>query len=96
MTSDAQLPARPRLKAKCRVVWDDNREEHLLLYPEGALVLNPTGRRIVDELDGERGLGEVVDELASQYEEEPDAIRDDVRGFLARLRERGLLTGAGG
>lgn len=94
--SDVWLPGRPRLKAKCRVVWDENREEHLLLYPEGALVLNPTGRRILDELDGERSLDEVVDELASLYGEEPDAIRDDVRGFLARLRERGLLTDAEG
>lgn len=94
--SDVRLPGRPRLKAKCRVVWDENREEHLLLYPEGALVLNPTGRRILDELDGERSLDEVVDELASLYGEEPDAIRDDVRGFLARLRERGLLTDAEG
>lgn len=94
--SDVRLPGRPRLKAKCRVVWDENREEHLLLYPEGALVLNPTGRRILDELDGERSLDEVVDELASLYGEAPDAIRDDVRGFLGRLRERGLLTGAEG
>lgn len=94
--SDGPVPDRPRLKRKCRVVWDDNREEHLLLYPEGALVLNPTGRRILDRLDGERSLDEVVEGLASQYDEDPDAIREDVRGFLLRLRERGLLTGGAG
>ena len=31
---------RPRLADKARLKWDAVREKHLLLYPEGVLVLN--------------------------------------------------------
>ena len=89
-----ELPERPRLKPHCRVTWDEHREKHLLLYPEGALVLNPTGHSILEALDGERDLGQVVETLASEYDEDPDIIRSDVEAFLAGVNERGLLTGA--
>ena len=34
--------AKPRLAAKARLKWDEVRQKHLLLFPEGLLVLNPT------------------------------------------------------
>jgi pyrroloquinoline quinone biosynthesis protein D len=37
--------AKPRLAAKARLKWDAVREKHLLLYPEGVLVLNPNRAR---------------------------------------------------
>lgn len=91
--SGPELPDRPRLKPHCRVVWNEHREKHLLLYPEGALVLNPTGHSILEALDGERDLDQVVEALAAEYDEDPEAIRSDVETFLAGVDERGLLTG---
>ncbi len=42
--------ARPRLAGKARLKWDAVREKHLLLYPEGVLVLNPTAHDVARAL----------------------------------------------
>ncbi len=91
--SDARktLPERPVLKPKCRLKWDDVRGQDILLYPEGVLLLNPTGRRILDLLDG-RTVGQVVDDLEEEYGVED--IEGDVREFLEGVAGKGLLTDA--
>jgi len=57
------------------------------------LGLNPTGAlvcRLVEERD-EDGL---VAAVVERYAADGDRAREDVRGFLALLRERGLLVEA--
>ena len=58
------------------------REQHVLLAPEGVLVLNQTGATILDLCDGERTVVEIVEELRGKYNHVAD---DEVRDFLARL-----------
>ncbi|HJQ22592.1 MAG TPA: PqqD family protein [Blastocatellia bacterium] len=55
------------------------------------LVLNPTGTRIVELLDGKRSLGEVADAIESEYAVTAEAARRDVESFLKTLREAGAL-----
>ena len=43
---------RPRLAPGVRYRWDQMREQHQLLFPEGLLVLNETGAAIVRLCDG--------------------------------------------
>lgn len=64
-----------------------------LYHPESgeALVLNATASDIWRLLDGEHGVDHIVRLLAAAYGTEPDTIRDDVRGVIADLTERGFL-----
>lgn len=73
---------RPRLARQVRLEWDPVRERHVLLAPEGVLVLNQTGAAILDLCDGERTVARIVEELCGKYEHVAD---NEVRDFLARL-----------
>jgi len=73
---------RPRLARLVRLEWDPVRESHVLLAPEGVLVLNQTGATILRLCDGERTVVEIVEELRAQYDR---VAGDEVRDFLGRL-----------
>ncbi len=85
------LTARPRLNSKVRVQTDKVSGKPALLYPEGVLILNPTGAAIVALCDGQRTLTEIVAALAEKYNAPADALASDVVEYLARLRDKGLL-----
>ena len=73
---------RPRLARRVRLEWDPVREQHMLLEPEGVLVLNQTGAAIIGLCDGERTVVEIVEELRGKYK---GVAGDEVRDFLSRL-----------
>ena len=73
---------RPHLARQVRMEWGPVRKQHVLLEPEGVLVLNQTGATILGLCDGERTVVEIVEELRGQYNRVAD---DEVRDFLARL-----------
>ena len=73
---------RPHLARQVRLEWDPVRERHVLLAPEGLLVLNQTGATILGLCDGERTVVEIVEELRGRYNR---VAGDEVRDFLARL-----------
>lgn len=73
---------RPHLARQVRMEWDPVRKRHVLLAPEGVLVLNQTGATILGLCDGERTVVEIVEELRGQYDR---VAGDEVRDFLARL-----------
>jgi pyrroloquinoline quinone biosynthesis protein D len=83
---------RPRLARKTRLQTDKITGQPTLLYPEGVMVLNPTGEAILGFCDGERSVDEVVDALAKEYEVEPAELAEDVIDYLARLQDRGVLV----
>ena len=79
---------RPRLARQVRLDWDPVRERHVLLAPEGVLVLNQTGATILGLCDGERTVVEIVEELRGQYNH---VAGDEVRDFLSRLVSKRLV-----
>jgi pyrroloquinoline quinone biosynthesis protein D len=81
---------RPRLADKARLKWDAVREKHLLLFPEGVLVLNQTAQDVLALCDGRRAVAEIVNLLAAQYAN--DAIDGDVKDILRRLAEKGFVA----
>jgi pyrroloquinoline quinone biosynthesis protein D len=81
---------RPHLPAKARLKWDAVREKHLLLFPEGLLVLNPTAHTVLALCDGQRTVAEIIQTLAVQYAN--DALAGDVRNLLQTLADKGLVT----
>ena len=84
--------SRPRLVTGARLQYDDVREEHLLLVPEGAVRLNPTAAAVLELCDGERSLDEIVGTLSERYEGAD--LRDDVLGLVNGLTQKGLVVDA--
>ena len=83
---------RPRLVTGARLRYDEVREEHLLLIPEGAVRLNPTAAEVLELCDGERSLDDIVDALSARYEGAD--VRDDVLGLVEAMAQRGLVIDA--
>jgi pyrroloquinoline quinone biosynthesis protein D len=85
---------RPRLATGARLRYDEVREEHLLLIPEGAVRLNRTAAEVLELCDGERSVDEIVGALSARYE--GSDLRDDVQGLVDGMAQRGLVVDAAG
>ena len=83
---------RPRLVTGARLRYDEVREEHLLLIPEGAVRLNPTAAEVLELCDGERSLDDIVRTLSTRYE--GFDLRDDVEELIDGMTQRGLVVDA--
>ena len=83
---------RPRLVTGARLRYDEVREEHLLLIPEGAVRLNGTAADVLGLCDGERSLDDIVDTLSARYDGAD--IRDDVLELVDAMAQRGLVVDA--
>ena len=81
---------RPRLVTGARLRYDEVREEHLLLVPEGAVRLNPTAAAVLELCDGERSVDEIASTLAERYE--GGDLRDDVEELVNGLAQRGFVV----
>jgi pyrroloquinoline quinone biosynthesis protein D len=81
---------RPRLVTGARLQFDDVREEHVLLVPEGVVRLNPTAAEVLELCDGERSLEDIVGALVARYDGAD--LGDDVRGLVDAMAEKGLVV----
>ena len=81
---------RPRLVTGARLRYDDVREEHVLLVPEGVVRLNPTAAAVLELCDGERSLEEIVGTLSERYEGAD--VRDDILELVDAMTQRGLVV----
>jgi pyrroloquinoline quinone biosynthesis protein D len=83
---------RPRLATGARLSYDDVREEHVLLIPEGAVRLNPTAAEVLELCDGERSLDDIVGALSARYEGAD--LREDVVELVDAMAQKGLVVDA--
>ena len=56
----ALSPRRPVLWRLARVEYDQVRKRPVLLYPEGAVLLNDTGAAILELVDGQRSVSDIA------------------------------------
>jgi pyrroloquinoline quinone biosynthesis protein D len=82
----------PRLATGARLSYDDVREEHVLLIPEGVVRLNPTAAEVLELCDGERSLDDIAGTLSARYDGAD--VGDDVRELLDAMAQRGLVIDA--
>jgi pyrroloquinoline quinone biosynthesis protein D len=83
---------RPRLVTGARLRYDDVREEHQLLIPEGVVRLNPTAAEVLELCDGERSLDDIVGALSARYDGAD--LRGDVLELVDAMAQRGLVVDA--
>ena len=82
--------SRPRLAAGCR--WGSHGEEPVVLYPEGMIRLQQSGRSILELCDGKRSLQEIVASLALRFSNaDATRIRADVAAFLESLQRKRIV-----
>jgi coenzyme PQQ biosynthesis protein PqqD len=82
--------SQPRLAAGCR--WGGTEENRVILFPEGAIKLQGTGRQVLEHSDGQHTFGEIIRELQSQFTDaEPDKIRADISKFLEQLQRKRVV-----
>jgi pyrroloquinoline quinone biosynthesis protein D len=83
---------RPCLAAGCR--WADaNGGERMLLFPEGAIRVQGTGREILERCDGQRTVEEIVGELQKLYSTaDPIQIQQEVGNFLQQLHQKRIVN----
>jgi pyrroloquinoline quinone biosynthesis protein D len=82
--------SQPRLAAGCR--WGGTEQERVILFPEGAIRLQGTGRQVLERCDGQRTFGEIIAELQREFTlADPAKIRADISVFLEQLRHKRIV-----
>ena len=82
------LTSTPKLAPGCRL----HPSEPVLLVPEGTLNLAGPARDILAQLDGQRSVAAIVDQLLQQYAGAPkDQMSEDVLNLLNRMEQRGVV-----
>jgi pyrroloquinoline quinone biosynthesis protein D len=78
----------PKLWRLARLDFDAVRQRHVLLYPEGAVLLNDTGYAILELCDGTRTVGQIVSVLSERYHTDVTA---DVTEYLSQMADREMI-----
>lgn len=87
--------SRPRLATGSR--WatptpSGTDETRMMLFPEGAIKLQGTGRLVLERCDGQRTFGEIVAELQKEFgKTDPEKIRADIGMFLEQLQRKRIV-----
>ena len=78
----------PTLWRLARLDFDPVRQQHVLLYPEGAVLLNETGAAILELCDGHRSIAAIAAILGERYHCD---VMADVTEYLSQLAARELI-----
>jgi len=82
--------SQPRLAAGCR--WGGTEQGRVILFPEGAIKLQGTGRQVLERCDGQRTFAQLIEELQSEFgDADPAKIRSDISQFLEQLRHKRIV-----
>ncbi|MCW2955758.1 MAG: hypothetical protein JWO69_627 [Thermoleophilia bacterium] len=80
---------RPTLASGVRLHRDEVRDRHVLLFPEGALVLNETAAVVLALCDGVRTIDDIARELSPQFGGAD--VTADVAELVAGIAAEGLM-----
>jgi pyrroloquinoline quinone biosynthesis protein D len=79
------LEAVPRIRRGVKCTFDQIRGSHVVLFPEGVLVLNETAASVVNLCDGTATVGDIALRLTDEFDGvEPSDIAELVDRLVAR------------
>jgi pyrroloquinoline quinone biosynthesis protein D len=78
----------PKLWRMTRLHFDPVRQRPVLLYPEGAVLLNDTGAAILELCNGNNTVEQIVSILTERYHAD---VSSDVTEYLSLMAERELI-----
>jgi pyrroloquinoline quinone biosynthesis protein D len=78
----------PQLWRLARLGYDSVRQRPILLYPEGAVLLNDTGAAILELCDGTRTVAEIAGILSQRYHTD---VMEDVTEYLSGMVDKELV-----
>ena len=85
--TDASIP---RLATGCR--WGGTTEAPVVLFPEGAIKVEGTGRAILELCAGQLSLAEIVGKLEQQFIlAPPGKVRADLISFIEQLHDKRII-----
>jgi pyrroloquinoline quinone biosynthesis protein D len=79
----------PSLWKLARLEFDPVRNQRVLLYPEGVVLLNDTGAAILDLVDGRRSVADIAADLKQRYD--CGDITGDIVEYLSGLVAQNLV-----
>src|SRR5882724_2228799 len=86
--------SRPKLPRHARLKFDETRQVWVILAPERVLAPDEIAVEVLQLCDGLRSVADMIDQLATKYAAERDAIATDVIAMLQDLADKGFLTEA--
>ena len=82
--------SQPRLAPGCR--WGTHGDQPVVLFPEGMIRVQGTGRNILELCDGQRTVQEITATLSGRYSgHDPAKIGEDVSSFLEALQRKRIV-----
>lgn len=78
----------PRLRRGVRLTYDKTRETHVLLFPEGVLVPNPTAAAVLELCDGTTDVSAIANALRKRY---AGVREEEILDVLSRLGDRRVV-----
>ena len=79
----------PSLWKLARLEFDPVRNQRVLLYPEGVVLLNDTGAAILELVDGRRSVADIAADLKQRYD--CGDITGDIVEYLSGLVAQNLV-----
>ena len=87
--------SRPKFATGCRwgpTTQSGKEETRMILFPEGAIKLQGTGKLVLERCDGQRTFGDIITELQKEFgQTDPEKIRADIGVFLEQLQKKRIV-----
>ncbi len=87
-TERAIVRFRPGVKFR----FDETRQAWIVLAPERLLLPDEIAVEVLKRIDGQRTVGQVIDDLAATFKAPRETIATDVQAMLGDLAAKGIVT----
>lgn len=92
MSGNFSEESRPRLASHRRLKFDEARKSWTIQAPERVFLLDEIAHAIVSRCDGEKTLGQIVDELCTAFEAPRELVAGDVRTLVQDFAGKGVMV----
>jgi pyrroloquinoline quinone biosynthesis protein D len=81
-----------RFRPGVKFRFDETRQAWIVLAPERLLLPDEIAVEILKRIDGQRTVGQVIDDLVTAFAAPRETIATDVQAMLSDLAAKGIVT----